>query len=223
MKKIFILPIVFFFFNIVSVRAQWSIYNGFNNFTQNAGVTLTNESYQNSIGISVSSCNGCYGPYVNAGDAVIRSTGGGSLVLHTNSTNAGRGICFGEYKQVEITDGGKLRIGSVSTDSWDYRLFVEAGILTEKLKVAVRTSGAWADYVFDKKYKLMPLSDVEKFITKNKHLPNVPSADEVVKDGIDMATMDAKLLEKIEELTLYVIKLNKEVEELKRLNKSSAK
>jgi trimeric autotransporter adhesin len=69
----------------------------------------------------------------------------------------------------------------------------------------------------------MPLSDVEKFIVQNKHLPNVPSADEVVKDGIDMATMDAKLLEKIEELTLYVIKLNKEVEELKRLNKSSNK
>jgi hypothetical protein len=97
-----------------------------------------------------------------------------------------------------------------------YKLYVETGILTEKVKVAVKNTANWADYVFAKGYELKPLSEVETFINANKHLPGVPSAEEVVEEGIDMAGMDAKLLEKIEELTLYVIKMEKEINELKK-------
>jgi hypothetical protein len=96
-----------------------------------------------------------------------------------------------------------------------YKLFVEEGILTEKVKVAVVNSGAWADYVFAADYNLKPLSEVEAFIKENKHLPNVPSADELVKDGLDLGKMQATQMEKIEELTLYIIEMKKEIEMLK--------
>jgi hypothetical protein len=94
-----------------------------------------------------------------------------------------------------------------------YKLYVAGGILTEKVRVAVKTTSDWADYVFADDYSLMPLSEVERFVKENSHLPNVPSAQEVVAGGIDVAGMDAKLLEKIEELTLYIIEQNKRLEE----------
>jgi hypothetical protein len=99
---------------------------------------------------------------------------------------------------------------------YNYGLYVGNGILTEKVKVAVSTTSNWSDYVFSKDYRLLSLGQVEAYVKKNKHLPGVPSAEEVVKEGIDMATMDAKLLEKIEELTLYMIEMKKESDMLKK-------
>lgn len=99
-----------------------------------------------------------------------------------------------------------------------YRLVVESGILTEKIKVALKNSsvgGDWADYVFEPDYKLLPLEEVEKFTLENKHLPNVPSAEEMVNSGLDVAETSKMFMEKIEELTLYMIELNKEVKGLK--------
>jgi hypothetical protein len=114
----------------------------------------------------------------------------------------------------------KVTIGSVSSTPGNYNLYVANGILTEMVKVAVQTSSSWSDYVFNKDYKLLSLGEVETYIKKNKHLPDVPSAEEVVKEGIDVATMDAKLLQKIEELTLYMIEMKKENERLLTKNKS---
>lgn len=119
---------------------------------------------------------------------------------------------------MRINQDGKVRIANGTNDlktPAGYRLFVEEGILTEKVKVAVKTTANWADYVFKDDYNLMPLSEVESFLKKNKHLPNIPSANEMVENGLDVAQMDAKLLEKVEELTLYIIAQNKQIEELK--------
>ncbi|MES2778349.1 MAG: hypothetical protein V4651_00490 [Bacteroidota bacterium] len=114
---------------------------------------------------------------------------------------------------------GKVYIGSVTLPG-NYRLYVKDGILAEKVKVAVSGTGNWADYVFADNYELISLSTVESFIRKNKHLPGVPSAEEVVKNGVDMAEMDATLLKKVEELTLYMIEQNKQIlEQNKRLEK----
>ena len=99
-----------------------------------------------------------------------------------------------------------------------YKLYVEEGILTEKVKVAIKTSLAWADYVFADDYSLKSLSEVEKFIQTNKHLPNVPSAQELVNNGLDLGTMQAIQMEKIEELTLYLIQMQKEIDLLKAEN-----
>ncbi|MBL7777589.1 MAG: hypothetical protein JNK66_04740 [Chitinophagales bacterium] len=112
----------------------------------------------------------------------------------------------------EIT--GTVQIGNVSTPCTTnscYSLYVEKGILAERFKCAIKTTGDWSDYVFDKDYKLMPLSDVEKFVKKNKHLPGIPSAQEVTEQGIDLAKMNAMLLAKIEELTLHLINLEKQL------------
>lgn len=97
----------------------------------------------------------------------------------------------------------------------DYLLFVEKGILTESLVVALKDTEAWADYVFAHDYQLKSLYDVEKFVQKNKHLPNIPSAEELVKNGLNVNVMMAKSMEKIEELYLYSIQQQKEMDRLK--------
>ena len=71
------------------------------------------------------------------------------------------------------------------------------------------------DYVFEKNYNLKPLSEIESYINKNKHLPGIPSAGEVKENGLSLGEMQAKLLEKIEEMTLYMIELKKENKELR--------
>ena len=110
---------------------------------------------------------------------------------------------------------GKIYIGATATypvTTGNYKLFVEGGILTEKVKVALRSTANWADYVFEKNYNLMPLTEVEKYITANKHLPGIDSATELTKNGLDLAEMQAKHMAKIEELTLYIIEQSKAIE-----------
>jgi hypothetical protein len=114
---------------------------------------------------------------------------------------------------------GKMYLGSTAVfpnSTGNYKLFVEGGILTEKVKVALRSSANWADYVFADDYKLMTLKEVEKFITANKHLPGVDSASELSKNGLDIAEMQSKQMEKIEELTLYIIEQNKALEKTQK-------
>jgi hypothetical protein len=120
-------------------------------------------------------------------------------------------------ERMAVYNDGKVAIGGGLIGSGNipggYLLYVEKGILTEKLKVA--NSGDpinWADFVFNADYDLMPLHKVEAYIKTNKHLPEIPSAKEVAADGIDVAEMDAKLLQKIEELTLYVIEQQKQLQ-----------
>jgi hypothetical protein len=123
-----------------------------------------------------------------------------------------------------LTVNGNALIGDPSVVTvlpGGYRLYVQEGILTERVKVALHTDLLnWADYVFAPEYKLMPVKDVESYIKKEGHLPNVPSASEVLCDGIDLAKMDATLLRQIEELWLHIIKLEKENEELKNTIKN---
>jgi hypothetical protein len=147
--------------------------------------------------------------------------------------SSGHGIRFVNYDpslntwidNMVLYKNGKVVIGTPTAWGWDgtttpgnYKLYVESGILTEKIKVAVKTSTDWADYVFKKGYSLMPLQELEQYISVNHHLPGVPSADEMVKNGNDLVKTDAKLLEKVEELTLYIIELNKQIKELKKEN-----
>jgi trimeric autotransporter adhesin len=149
------------------------------------------------------------------GQAYIRFlTNGGALQFNTTN-NAG------VHFPTMLMQNGKVTIGSASDAPSGYRLFVEQGILTEKVKVAIKTSADWADHVFKNDYPLMPLREVAQFIKTNGHLPGVPSAAEVTKEGIDLGKMNAKLLEKIEELTLHLFALNereeKQAESIKKL------
>lgn len=87
------------------------------------------------------------------------------------------------------------------------------------VKELLVTNAGWADYVFDNNYSLRSLSDLESFIKSNGHLPNIPTAKEVEENGISIAEMQKKQMEKIEELTLYIIDLQKQIDELKALVK----
>ena len=94
-----------------------------------------------------------------------------------------------------------------------YSLSVDGKVICEGLRVSSSTN--WPDYVFEKDYDLMPLDEVERSIEKNGHLPGIPSAEVVEEEGIDVGEMQRLMMEKIEELTLYVIDLKKENDELK--------
>ncbi len=139
----------------------------------------------------------------------------GNTAFLWNKENAAINFGTNNINRMVLNANGQLIIGTANTIN-NYKLIVEQGILTEKVKVAVKNTTDWSDYVFAPNYKLMPLTSVAAYIQQHKHLPNVPSAEQVVAEGIDVATMDAKLLEKVEELTLYLIQLDKENNELKK-------
>ena len=100
-----------------------------------------------------------------------------------------------------------------------YSLFVSDGILTEKVKVAIQNSADWADNVFAANYRLRSLADTKRYIDQHGHLPGIPSADEVVANGVDLGRINAQLLAKIEELTLHLIYLEKRVHTLETQRK----
>ncbi len=107
---------------------------------------------------------------------------------------------------------GNVGIGTISIPS-GYKLAVDGKIICEEVKV--KDSGSWPDHVLEAGYDLMPLAEVEDYIAEHQHLPDVPSAKEVAADGLSLGETQALLLQKIEELTLYVIDLKKENEALK--------
>lgn len=186
----------------------------------NGGGSITLQSTTVTAGNNVTVLgNGSSGtPYVvSANDTSLYADNG---AINTATTVSGNRIVEMNNSNIWFSTGnsstnGKIYLGATASypsTTGDYRLFVEGGILTEKVKVALRSSANWADYVFAKDYKLMPLKEVETFVKTNKHLPGVASAEELAKNGIDVAEMQSKQMEKIEELTLYIIDQDKKLE-----------
>ncbi|MEP6556101.1 MAG: hypothetical protein ABJB11_21275, partial [Ferruginibacter sp.] len=135
----------------------------------------------------------------NSTSNFIGTTDNVDLVFRTNNVN-----------KMLINATGNVGIGTSQVSDVNYKLFVETGIRTRKIKVDA-ANVTWPDYVFNEDHKMPTLDEVEKFIQLNKHLPGVQSAAEVEKNGIDLAENQAVLLQKIEELTLYVIEQNKKI------------
>ncbi len=115
--------------------------------------------------------------------------------------------------RMTITADGNVGIGTIAPGT--YKLAIEGSLGARAIEVKATS---WADFVFDTSYQLRPLKQVEAFITTHKHLPDVPSEEQVKKDGINVAGMNAILLQKIEELTLYVIEQNKRIEAIEKEN-----
>jgi len=128
----------------------------------------------------------------------------------------GISLVTGGGGQLTLLKGGNVGIGTLNPKA---RLSVDGNILAREVKVTVDGSD-WADYVFDKGYKLPSLDLLSKHIEKLGHLPGMPSAQDVKKNGIDLGEMNRKLLEKVEELTLYIVQQEKRIKALEQKTNS---
>lgn len=123
-----------------------------------------------------------------------------------------------EYSGTTFKTEGNVGIGTSTTGS--HKLAVEGSIGAREVIIE---SDTWSDFVFDNGYSLRNLEDIEAFIKKNHHLPEIPSEAEVLENGINVGMMDVKLLQKIEELTLYLIEQNKRIKALETKNEELMK
>lgn len=114
---------------------------------------------------------------------------------------------------LHIGNDGRIGMGTTKLAS-NAQLSVKGLIYAEEIMVKLYSN--WPDYVFAKEYQLRSLSEVEAYITKHHHLPEIPSAQEVENNGVELGEMNALLLRKVEELTLYVIELEKKVNALNK-------
>ncbi len=154
------------------------------------------------------------------------STPGNVYGFYASVGTSGTGNHYGYYANVEGGWAGYFNAGDVciidnlgvGTNELPtgYKLAVDGKMICEEVKVQLST--AWPDYVFDESYQLLPLSELEKSIINHRHLPGFPSSAEVEKNGLNMSEMTSKLTEKIEELTLYLLEINRKVDDLQKEN-----
>lgn len=120
---------------------------------------------------------------------------------------------WGTWQQfVLINENGNVGIGITNPQN---KLDVNGAIHSKEVKVDMT---GWSDFVFKKEYKLPTLEEVQKHINEKGHLENIPNEAEVLKNGINLGEMNAKLLQKIEELTLYMIEQNQRIERIEKEN-----
>ena len=177
--------------------------------------------------------------YTTGADEKMRIDGDGHVGINTKSPTARlhvvdsvrfESLPAGSGNYLLIDGDGYLHVGGGSgaaantPDSIRSSLAVNGDITAKKLKLS---QTGWPDYVFDSAYRRISLPDLEQYIKQHNHLPEIPSAAEVTKKGIDVGDNQAALLKKIEELTLYLIEqgkelqtLKKEMAELKKTNKN---
>lgn len=143
---------------------------------------------------------------------------GYGLAFSTTGVYHNDNVLTSATTKMYISQDGNVGIGTkLATNPNSYKLAVNGTIGAKAVKVET-SSSTWADYVFLPTYRLRPLSEVESYIKANQHLPEVPSAEEVEKNGHNLGEMDATLLKKIEELTLYMIEMKKDNEAQKKEN-----
>ncbi|UII77355.1 tail fiber protein [Flagellimonas sp. HMM57] len=132
----------------------------------------------------------------------------GKLYFYTKYGDTVEGVVVTEEPRMYIGHNGKIGMGTTSPDS---KLTVKGKIHAEEVKVDLSVPGP--DYVFKANYELKSLEEVQDHIKKHGHLPNIPSAREMEENGIQLGEMNMKLLEKIEELTLYILEQEEKLAE----------
>ncbi|WP_205597879.1 fibronectin type III domain-containing protein, partial [Flagellimonas sp. CMM7] len=143
----------------------------------------------------------------------VNTQAGGGVVDYTSANSNMNTV---DWTARDLFADRNVGIGTTNTQG--YRLAVAGNVIAEGVKVELQ--GNWPDFVFLKEYNLMGLEEVRQFIDKNGHLPNIPSTKNVEANGIDLGVMNAKLLQKIEELTLYILLQQSEIEFLKKDTKA---
>ncbi len=198
---------------ISKVRGAWllSLNNNTGVLNESMGIDLGagNESsatgtVKNAYGINID---------VQKGQGIVEN-GYGLYIKRVQADNS-----YGIYQQGETTKNffeGKISIGTTEEDP-DYALTVKGKVHVQEVKVDLL--GVLApDYVFKKEYDLKTLEEVQNYIDQEGHLPNIPSASEMEKEGVNLKEMNMKLLEKVEELTLYTIAQEKAIKKQKEAN-----
>lgn len=144
----------------------------------------------------------------NSSHLYMQNSGGNVYI--GDATNFNSAHRLGVDGNTVIT--GALRVGTTPTPS-GYRLAVDGKVICTE--VMVRLVSNWPDYVFSSNYKLRSIKELENFINMNNHLPGIPSAKNIETNGLSVGEMQKLQMEKIEELTLYIIELKKEIDKLK--------
>lgn len=207
-------------------------YQEYINFTD-GGTTASNlfvDGNSNRIGIGTSSPGAklhVYGSNVGSGN-VLSSLMLGKLrgpeiqAIQESIDDDRQGLAFrvkssgafsdSNFEAMRISRNGNVGIGTTSPDS---KLTVKGNIHAEEVKVDLSVPGP--DYVFKEDYDLKPLEEVQNYIKQNGHLPNIPSAKEMEENGVQLGQMNMRLLEKIEELTLYTLEQERKLKKLESL------
>ncbi|HEX5654639.1 MAG TPA: hypothetical protein VFX58_16290 [Chitinophagaceae bacterium] len=133
---------------------------------------------------------------------ILKTNPNGHLRIRAN----GDGIWMYSNGQISIGGGGKI--------TNNYVVCVEGKLIASELTALASVS--WPDYVFSDSYKLMGLPELKKYIAENKHLPNIPAATEIEKNGVQLGDMSKRLMEKVEELTLYILQLQEQIDALNK-------
>jgi len=217
-----------------AMAGQTNVKGSFNIFVGTFAGRLNNSDHGSNVmighGAGVNNTSGCCNTFLGhtagqnstgAGNVFIGGNAGANEALRSDqlyiaNTDTHTPLIYGDFRKNKIGIGGFSTfpiLNNVNINA--YTLFVKGGILTEEVRVRDDGTWLWADYVFTPDYKLPSLSEVEKYIAENGHLENVPSAQTVKENGIELSEMARIQMEKIEELTLYLIQQNKEIETLK--------
>jgi hypothetical protein len=139
--------------------------------------------------------------------------GAGKFFMQLAGNNLTLSNSSGNNSAVLTLNGSQVTIGQI-TPATGYKLSVGGKAICEELKVQLQ--GNWPDYVFKKDYQLKSFDELRSFIQQNNHLPNIPKASELEKTGIEVGEMQRKMMEKIEELTLYILQLEQQMQEIKK-------
>ena len=154
-------------------------------------------------------------------DFKFRKVGGSNLHFYMGIDRGGSGnVAIGSFvtgsgaaNLILQSAGGNVGIGTNCIPA-NTRLAVQGNIAAREITIDAES---WCDYVFEKDYKLRTLSELDAYIKQEKHLPEIPTTEEVMANGIALGEMNILLLKKIEELTLYTLQQQKEIEKLKKM------
>jgi len=177
------------------------------------GTTVPTEDFEvagTAMADEFKATNGTYSSritHTSTDDTWIQNQGGGDIHFYTNPSVSGG------TRRMTIYNDGRVGIGA-GIPATGYTLSVGGKIIAEELKVSLENN--WPDYVFADDYELMPLHELKESIYEQGHLPGIPAAHVIESEGLEVGEMQRKMMEKIEELTLYIIDLQAQIDELQK-------